>query len=52
MTLTGEPAASYTIQVSSDLSTWLPLTNVVAGADGTAEFIDAAARRFYRAVEQ
>ena len=52
--LTGEAGASYTIQVSSDLTSWIPLTNLVTTAAGTSEFTDAApagaSRRFYRAV--
>jgi len=52
LTLTGEPGAIYNIMVSSNLTTWTPLTRLL-NATGTFSFSDDAAtnasQRFYRA---
>ena len=54
-TLTGEDGRSYPIQASTNLVTWIAVTNCLS-ATGTNPFTDPAApnysRRFYRAVTQ
>ncbi len=52
--LAGQSGTSYTIYVSTDLSTWSVLTTVTTDAGGTADLDDttapaAGAARFYRA---
>lgn len=48
----GTNSYSYTLQVSSDLAQWTPLTNLIAQPNGTCEFLDRAAggqsARYYR----
>ena len=53
LVLSGGPGNSYALEMSSNLVTWIPLTNLIAPA-GTFEFEDRsgldAPQRFYRAV--
>jgi hypothetical protein len=42
----GLPEVTYTIEVSSDLITWVPIGSVAAGTDGHFEFQDPNAGRF------
>ena len=55
LSLSGESGVSYSIEVSTDLVNWAPLTTLTA-ADGKLDFIDAGAKdaghRFYRARQQ
>jgi hypothetical protein len=50
--LSGSPGGSYTIQASTNLSTWNNLATMTAAPDGSFEYTDANAgqflRRFYR----
>ncbi|MHB8522948.1 MAG: WD40/YVTN/BNR-like repeat-containing protein [Limisphaerales bacterium] len=54
VTVSGAAGRNYGIEVSTDLSNWLPLSHVVTGADGTTQLPNPAATnispRFYRAV--
>jgi hypothetical protein len=52
LTVTGDIGPTITIQGSTNLMTWLDLTNIV-NVTGTVQFNDAApaTRRFYRAVQ-
>jgi uncharacterized repeat protein (TIGR02543 family) len=56
LSLTAESDVAYSIEISSDLVTWLPLTTLTAGSNGTLSFVDHAAtnasQRFYRAKQQ
>ena len=53
LTLIGEAGRSYTIQASTDLVTWISLTNFLS-ATGADQFTDLQtpnfSRRFYRAM--
>ncbi len=53
LVLQGEPGLAYTIQTSSNFTSWTTFTNVTAAA-GTAlfagEVVSAAAHKYYRAV--
>jgi hypothetical protein len=53
ITLSGEPGLTYAIHVSSNLSTWSHLTNLL-NVNGTLSFVDGQSvnlpQRFYRAV--
>ena len=55
-TLTGEPFLNYTIQTSTDLTSWVNLGPITAAGNGTIRFTDpnppTASQRFYRAVRQ
>jgi hypothetical protein len=48
----GAPGVIYTIQVSTNLTSWKPLANITAGTSGTFSYLDLAATnsldRFYR----
>jgi hypothetical protein len=49
----GIPGMAYTIQVSSDLITWVPLTTQTADSTGAYQIVDpdvADHARFYRAI--
>ena len=52
VTLGAEPGITYTVLVSSNLTSWAPLTNIL-NVTGTVSFVDDAAtnapQRFYRA---
>jgi len=52
VTLGGEPGIAYTVLVSSNLTSWAPLTNLL-NVTGTVSFVDDGAtnapQRFYRA---
>lgn len=53
ITLSAEPGLTYAVQVSSNLTAWAPLTNLV-NAGGSFSFVDqepaGRSQRFYRAV--
>lgn len=53
LSLTGEPGVNYRVDVSTDLTTWTPLTNFIS-TEATMHFFDSSAtnfnQRFYRAV--
>jgi len=50
--LMGEASQAYSVQYSTDMVTWYPLTNLTTAADGTALITDSSAptakARFYR----
>lgn len=52
-TVVGEPSTGYTVESSTDLRNWTPLTMIMIGAAGTLEFTDplpaALPCRWYRA---
>jgi len=54
--LTGQPDATYVLQRSTDLLTWVPISTNTAPVNGTIKFTDSASlaitQRFYRAVRQ
>jgi len=56
LSLSGEPGVSYSLEVSSDLTNWLPLFSLTTGSNGALSFVDPAAtnslHRFYRAKQQ
>jgi len=56
LSLSGEPGVSYSLEVSSDLTSWSPLSTLTTGSNGALSFVDPAAtnalHRFYRAKQQ
>lgn len=55
LTLTGQPGLSYRVDVSTNLTSWTPVSTNTAAPNGTFKYTDTAARnfntRFYRAVQ-
>jgi hypothetical protein len=56
LSLSGEPGLSYSLEVSADLTHWLPLLTLTTDSSGALNFVDPAAtnslHRFYRAKQQ
>jgi hypothetical protein len=56
LTMPAIPGQSYQVQVSSNLTDWVVMTNIIADPSGTIQVSDVAAmdctQRFYRAVTQ
>lgn len=54
MTVAGDAGANYRVEMSSNLTTWSPISTNTAGGDGKCIFTDTSASgsgtRFYRAV--